>query len=126
MMRPLIIDSAIKAKAANVVRYAALHPYLIPNAGGQVPGDNPRHVLKPGFGYRCVFSYTRTPTATYRDLSVSVSARGKFPNPFALYTIATDLFGFTGWDGRSLEPPQDWLLVKDLDWDAIRVAQEIR
>lgn len=125
MIRPLIIDDKIKAAAAKVVEYAREHHY-IPGESAEPPGDNPKHVLETDFGYRCVFSFTQMPDRLYRDLSVSVSSKGKFPNEFALYTIATELFEFTGWDGKTImPPPEDWLMAKDIHFDAIRVAQEV-
>lgn len=129
MIRPLIIDDKIKADAARVVAYAEEHHY-IPGPDAEPPGDNPYHVLETDFGYRCVFSFTEGPDVLYRDLSVSVdfpSASGKYPNEFAFYTIASDLFGFTGWDRATIvPPPEGWLLAKDIHFDAIRVAQEIK
>lgn len=125
MIRPLIIDDALKAEAARIVRYADKHHYIV-GESAQVPGDNPRHVLKTVFGYRCVFSYTVIHGRKFRDLSVSVASKGKYPNEFAFYTIATDLFGFTGWDGATIKPPpEEWMIAKDVHYDAVRVAQLI-
>lgn len=122
MIRPLVIDEKLKAQAAKVVDYASKH-YYIPGESAAPPGDDPRYTLLTEFGYRCVFSFTAVKGVIYRDLSVSVRTPGKFPNEFALYTIATELFGFTGWDGKSRNPPQDWMLDKDIYFDAIRVVQ---
>lgn len=126
MIRPLVIDRVLRSEAAKIVRYADKHHYIV-GESGQVPGDNPRHVLKTDFGYRCVFSYTVLHGKKFRDLSVSVATKGKYPNQFALYAIATELFGFTGWDGKTIEPPpEDWMIAKDVVWDAVRVAQECK
>jgi hypothetical protein len=122
-VRPLILDDQFRAAVDQVVRFAADHPYI----PGEtiVPGDDPRYVLQTDFGYRCVFSFTRTPTGFYRDLSVSVDQDGKYPNPFAVYAIA-DAFGFSGWDRNTIEPvPDGWLLAKDIHFNAIRVCQQI-
>lgn len=125
MIRPLIIDDVLKGEAATIIRYADKHPYIV-GESAQVPGDNPRHVLKTVFGYRSVFSYTVVRGKKFRDLSVSVATKGMYPNEFALYTIAADLFGFTGWDHKTIQPPpEDWIIAKDVVYDAVRVAQQI-
>lgn len=124
MIRPLIIDDIIKARIAQIVDYAKAHHY-IPGESGMPPGDDPRHVLTTDFGYRCVFSITAMHGKFFRDLSVSVATRGKYPNEFAFYTIA-ELFGFTGWDSATIvPPPENWMIAKDIHF-AIRVAQEIK
>lgn len=123
MIRPLILDEAIKAEAAKVIEYAAMHHY-IPGESPLPPGDYAEHVLKTQFGYRCVFSFTVVHGQMYRDLSVSVSTKGKYPNEFAFYTIATELFGFTGWDGSTILPaPKDWMIDRDVHYPAVRVVQ---
>lgn len=121
-LRPLVIDNKFKAQVARVVAYARAHPYIVGET--ITPGDDPGHVLKTVFGYKIVFSFTRVPSGLYRDLSISVDTPGKFPNPVAAFAIAAE-FGFTGWDEKSQEPPDDWLISKDVHWDAIRLAQEI-
>lgn len=121
----------MKRAAARVVDYAERHHY-IPGESAQPPGDDPHYVLKADFGYRCVFSYTVMQGRKFRDLSVSIGGESsphpnaKFPHPYAFYTIAADLFGFTGWDHKTIDPaPADWMLAKDPHYNAIRVAQEI-
>lgn len=124
-LRPLVIDEALRKKVARVIAYARGHHYIVGETA--VPGDIPGHVLKTKYGYRIVFSFTRVPDGLYRDLSVSVqepAKPGQLPNPIAAFEIAT-LFGFTGWDGLSAEPPADWLISQDLHWDAIRLVQQI-
>lgn len=123
-LRPLIIDEAFKAEVAKVVQYAQEHPYIVGEAAIP-PGDDPGHVLNTVFGYRIVFSFTRMPDALYRDLSISVPEKGKYPNPFATFEIAT-LFGFTGWDGKSIRLPEGWMIDKDLYYEAIRLGQRIQ
>lgn len=122
-IRPLIINDVVKAEAAKVVEYASKHFY-IPGESALPPGDIPAHVLNLAFGYRCVFSYTAFQGRIFRDLSVSVSAKGKYPNQQALFTIATELFGFTGWNGGEEPPPPDWMIGKDVHFEAIRTTQE--
>lgn len=131
MIRPLIIDDAMKAEVAEIIEYAREHHY-VPGPGVEPPGDNYHHVLETDYGYRCVFSFTEGHDVLYRDLSVSVyypkkrSGHARFPNEFAFYTLA-ELFGFTGWDGKTImPPPEGWLMAKDIHYDAIRVAQEIK
>lgn len=120
-MRPLIIDEKLKTRIAEIVRFANEHHYTVGET--IVPGDDPRYVLNTHFGYRCVFSFTRVPSGLYRDLSISISTKVKYPNPFIAYTLA-ELFGFTGWDSKTIEPPPaTWLIGKDIHFDAIRIAQ---
>lgn len=105
--------------------YADKHHY-IPGESADAPGADPRYVLNTVFGYRCVFSYTVLHGQKFRDLSVSVSAasKGKYPHEFAFYTIASELFGFTGWDGvHIMPPPEGWMIDKDIDYPAVRVVQ---
>jgi hypothetical protein len=113
-MRMLVIDAEAKLKAMNILEYASKpEHFFIVGPGGVLPfpqtrpGENPNLTVYLNT-YRCVFSFTKE-TATgkvYRHLSVSVPS-GKYPNPFAVYEIAT-LFGFTGWDGVSEKPPEGW------------------
>jgi hypothetical protein len=104
-VRPFIIDDQLKERVRSIEAYARAHPYIPGET--VVPGDLPGHVLKTQFGHRAVFSYTRT------------------PNEFVTYTLA-QLFGFTGWDGKTISPPPvGWLLAKDPLWDAVRVVQEL-
>ena len=125
MIRPLIIDDQIKHRVAQVVAWASEHHFR-PQEGDPPPGDDPRHVLLTDFGYRCVFSFTEGDGKLYRDLSVSVSHQGRYPNEFAFYTLA-ELFGFTGWDGATIVPlPEEWMVSKDIHFDAIRVAQRVK
>jgi hypothetical protein len=122
-VRPFIVDDALKTRIAQIEAYAREHPYI----PGEtiVPGDLPGHVFKTPFGYRAVFSYTRTPQGLYRDFSFGVDEPGKYPNEFVTFTLA-QLFGFTGWDGKTISPPPvGWVLAKDPRWDAVRVVQEL-
>ena len=110
-LRPLIIDDAAKATAARVLAYAENHPY---RSGQPTPGDNPNFVAEFGT-YRAVFTFTHADGLIYRHLSISVPGT-KFPNPAAAFMIAT-LFGFTGWDERTIHrPPEGWLMdINDSD-----------
>ena len=125
-MRPLIIDDETRAAVARVRDFAEQEAHWYePYEGDRrhVPGDDDRHVCMLGT-YRCVFSITRVPTGRWRHLSISVP--GKFyPNPYAVFTIA-ELFGFTGWDQKSVHAPKDWLLrVERKPPQHIILAQEI-
>jgi hypothetical protein len=105
-MRPLIINDAARAKAARVLAYADSHHYHPGRPGQTTPGDNPNFVANFDT-YRAVFTYTHGDGLIYRHLSVSVPSK-KFPNPAAAFMIAT-LFGFTGWDERTIDrPPEGW------------------
>jgi hypothetical protein len=123
-LRPFIIDDALRDRVRSIEAYAKAHIYIPGET--LVPGDLPGHVLKTRFGYRAVFSYTRIPHGFFRDLSFSVGQPGKYPNHFVTYTLA-QLFGFTGWDGETIDPsPPGWLIAKDPHFDAIRLLQEIK
>lgn len=103
-MRPLLIDDAAKAKAASVVAYAKDHPY---SPGQPTPGDNPHFVAKLDT-YRAVFTFTKSDGGLWRHLSVSVPSATKYPNVAAVFSIAA-LFGFTGWDERTInQAPTGW------------------
>lgn len=110
-MRALVIDDTAKAKVAKVLTYAEepRHHYFV-GAGAKTwqipPGDNPQHVAHLD-SFRCVFSITKADGETWRHLSISVPSE-KYPNPFAAYTIA-EMFGFTGWDGKSIDFPAGWI-----------------
>lgn len=119
--RPLIIDEKLKERIAEIVAYAKDNPYIVGET--IIPGDDPHYVLETGTGYRAVFSYTRMPDHLYRDLSISVKAKGKFPNPVAAFVLA-QLFGFTGYD-EGMKVPDDWMISKDIHFDAIRIVQQI-
>lgn len=105
-MRALVIDDAAKAEAARVISYAMEHPYH-PRQGAPVPGDDPGHVAELNT-FRAVFSFTVMQGQTFRQLSISVPG-GLWPNPWAVCMIA-ELFGFTGWDGVTVDPlPASWM-----------------
>jgi hypothetical protein len=117
-MRALIIDEEARAKVAAVEAFADCNWYR-PGMSETVPGDDPRHTITLGT-YRCVFSYTLMPNGgLFRHLSVSVPSE-KFPHQIA------DLFGFTGWDGHSSEPPASWMLGVNQEDHCIVLAQEIK
>ena len=114
-LRPLVIGPDEKQRIAHLVDFASdrAHWYHI-DKSGWTPGDMPEYVLDL-WTYRCVFTWSVSPQGiVLRHLSVSVPAAGKFPRPFALFTIA-DLFGFTGWDGLKEELPQGWMAHIDQD-----------
>jgi hypothetical protein len=105
MLRKLVIDGTTRARVAEVEEFAFANWYR-PGQSESAPGDDPRHVVKLDT-YRCVFSYTAGPQGgLYRHLSVSVPSK-HLPHPFAVFTIA-ELFGFTGWNGKTQTPPEDW------------------
>jgi hypothetical protein len=112
-LRPLVIDDVAKDKAAKIEAYARAHPVIFKGCDTEVPGLNPNHWAWFN-SYRAVFSYTKVDPprgpAIFRHLSVSVAQgkRGALPNPVAVWALA-DLFGFTGWDGRSEALPDTWM-----------------
>jgi len=113
-MRRLTIDDAAKAKAARIVSYAMDHPYYSGRAGQPVPGDNPNYTAKFD-SYRAVFTFTHHGGEVYRHLSLSVPS-SRYPHLAAAFTIAT-MFGFTGWDARTIDrPPEGWdIAVNEVD-----------
>ena len=103
--RPLIIDEEVRASVGEIVAFAKRNIYH-PGKSETIPGDDPRHTVNL-LSYRCVFSFTVDPEGNLlRHLSVSVPGKA-YPHPYAFFTIA-ELFGFTGWDGKSVKPPEDW------------------
>jgi hypothetical protein len=126
-MRALVIDDVAKAKVAKVLAYAEepRHFYVVGPGGKswqKTPGDNPQHVAHLDT-FRCVFSITKSDGKTWRHLSISVPSE-KYPNPFAAYTIA-EMFGFTGWDGKSQVIPAEWLAKISEEEHCIVIAQEL-
>jgi hypothetical protein len=122
-VRPLIIDDAAKAKAARVLDYAAAHHYRPGRPGQTTPGDDPNFVAHFGT-YRAVFTYTQEPRSArvYRHLSISVPGK-KYPHQAAAFMIAT-LFGFTGWDERTIDrAPEGWQIEVNQREHCIVLAQ---
>jgi len=127
-VRPLIIGEGEKAKAKEVVGFAQTNLYH-PFQSETIPGDDPRHVVTIPVGYRCVFSITVDPEGNHwRHLSISVPRREKYPHPFAAFTLAKELFGFSGWDGKSETPPPllDWQMAIQKEDNCVVLAQELR
>jgi hypothetical protein len=121
-MRPLVIDDAARELAARVLAYAEGHRYR-PSVMVTPPGDDPNHVAMFGT-YRAVFSFTESDDMLWRHLSVSVPS-AYYPNPAAVFIIA-QLFGFTGWDGDTLDAlPEGWLMEMQELEHCIVVAQPI-
>lgn len=104
-MRALILDDAAKLKAEMIMRHALLHPYT-PGPKAKTPGDDPNFVGEFDT-YRVVFTFTWNAKKLFRHMSVSVPAEGMLPNPYAVFSLA-ELFGFEGWDGKSLQPGGNW------------------
>jgi len=107
-MRPLVIDHHARRQVHRVMNFALdpKHWYRpgIKDAG--VPRSDYRFVANLN-SYRCVFTITEADGIVARHLSISVPSED-YPNPFAAYTIA-ELFGFTGWDGKSETLPESWM-----------------
>jgi hypothetical protein len=119
--RPLLIDDDARERAARIVRHAEEHHY-IPGEGVTPPGldDNFCGMFNT---FRVVFSITRMGPIAARHLSVSVPGE-HYPNPYAVFTLA-ELFGFTGWDGRSERPPKTWAIGMEEAFRAVIVVQYI-
>jgi hypothetical protein len=123
-IRPLLIDDRARAAVGKVVEHALKEEnYYEPGISPQPPGDDARHVVLLNT-YRCVFSITRDLKGArlYRHLSISVPAKGKYPNVFAAFSIA-ELFGLSGWVGETPEPPVDWMVGTDRGDECVIVAQ---
>jgi hypothetical protein len=130
-MTVLLIDDNAKAAAKRVLDWASKPENLyVDGPGGKSgqppPGDDWRHTVRLSGHYRCVFSYTKADGRIWRHLSVSVPS-DKWAHPVAAFMIASDLFGFTGWDGVSWDTmPADWLPHIDHEDHCIVLAQEVR
>ncbi len=124
-MRPLVIDDAARSLAQGICAFAAREENVY-RPGGPVPGDNPLHFCHINT-YRCVFSITETPgpdRQRFRHLSVSVPGT-RWPNVAAVLMIA-ELFGFAGWDGKTLNRmPEGWLVGAHETERAVVVAQKL-
>jgi hypothetical protein len=126
-MRVLVIDEEAKAKVKAVRDFAEKSGnYYIVGKGGfsmqRPPGDDPRHVCKLADGFRCVFSMTVADGTLWRHFSVSVPGE-KYPNPIAAFTLA-GMFGFTGWDGKSEKPSEEWLIKISPEEHCIVIAEK--
>lgn len=120
-MRALVIDDNARAQVERVLLHA-LDPahWYKPRKDARVPGDDARFVCQLNT-YRCVFTITEDSAGrTWRHLSISVPS-SNYPSPLAAFTIA-ELFGFTGWDGKTTRPP--WALRVDVDDHCIALGQE--
>jgi hypothetical protein len=120
-MRPLVIDDVAKARVAEVESFAFANWYR-PGMSENTPGDDSRHVAQLNT-YRCVFSYTLKGDELFRHLSISIPGK-KFPHPYAVFTIA-ELFGFTVWDGKSVKPPEDWMVAVNKTDHCVVAAQKV-
>jgi hypothetical protein len=107
-MRPLVVDDIARSKVKRVLDHAQdRRNWYRPGKDARVPGDDPRFVAHLDT-YRCVFTITDSPDGVFRHLSISIPAALKYPNVFAAFTIA-EMFGFTGWDGTSVDLPPNWM-----------------
>jgi len=106
-----VFDDQARAKARQIREFAEQPEnwYLIDGKDreSKTPGDDPRYVVHLNT-YRCVFWITKELAGFHRHLSISVPSSG-LPHPYAAFMIA-ELFGFEGWDGKTLEPGPDWLI----------------
>ena len=123
MLRPLVIDEEVKALVGEVVSFAEGNHYY-PGKSEIIPGDDPRHTVQL-LSYRCVFSVTHFPSEPLpmRHLSVSIPGT-RYPHPLVFCAIA-ELFGFTGWDGKSERPPAEWLVVIQKEDHCITAVQAV-
>lgn len=118
-VRALVLGDTERQAAHDLALFAARpENHYVPNQSAFVPGDDPRFRLRLGLreDFRCVFSFTRTPSGLYRHLSISVPS-ADYPHPIAVTEIAR-LFGFKGELG-------DWQVNLNKDEHCIVVAQRI-
>ena len=109
-MRALLIDDLAKASVQRVLDFATLpENWYRPGHSRFIPGDDPRFVAHLKFGFRAVFTVTKMPDGfVCRHLSISVDGVN-YPNIAAVCTIA-EMFGFSGWDGKSIDRlPEGWM-----------------
>ena len=106
-----VIDDQARAKARQIREFAE-QPENWQKIDGsdrdlKTPGTDARYVVHLNT-FRCVFWITKALAESHRHLSISVPSSG-FPNPHAAFVIAK-LFGFEGWDGKTLKPGPDWTI----------------
>jgi hypothetical protein len=120
-MRALLIDDETRAKVQRVLDYA-LDPkhWYRPSKDSRIPGDDERFIARLNT-FRCVFTVTENQGMIFRHLSISVPSQD-YPNPIAAFTIA-EMFGFTGWDGKSVRPPRGWMIHVDEVDHCIQLGQ---
>ena len=121
-MRPLVIDQEAKKKVQRILDYA-LDPkhWYQPGKTRIIPGHDAHFVTRLDT-YRCVFTITLQPGGfTHRHLTISVPSEN-YPNPYAAYSIA-QLFGFTGWDEKTVDPPEGWMIRVNEDEHCIALGQ---
>lgn len=109
-MRALVIDDFAKAAVQRVVDFATLpENWYRPGITSLVPGEDPRFVAHLKDGFRAVFTISKFPDGlVLRHLSISVNS-DKLPHIAAAFTIA-EMFGFSGWDGKTLHRiPDGWM-----------------
>jgi hypothetical protein len=126
-----VIDDEDRAKVQKVINYAVKPENFYhvwsggDTRGAMPPGDNYRHCTNLDT-FRCVFSFTVDHGAgkVFRHLSISIPRKGKYPHIMAAFTIA-ELFGFTGWDGKTCTAmPEGWLCNIAEQDGAIVLAEE--
>lgn len=128
-MTVLVIGPNEEAEAKRVLAYAEAHHYR-PRFetgepvvhGDEVPGSIPGYVAYIS-RYRCVFTYTHADDMVYRQLTISLAKN--FPSPIAAFMLA-ELFGFTGWDGKSDTIPEGWLPQIREDEGCVMLAQPFK
>ena len=117
-MRVLIVDDFAKAAVQRVTDFATLpENWYRPGRDNLIPGDDPRFVAHIQQGYRCVFTITKAPDGfVFRHLSISVEVdsesnnKNLYPNVAAACALA-ELFGFSGWDGYTIDRiPDGWMV----------------
>jgi hypothetical protein len=99
MGRPLVISPEVQTAIKKVKSYAELNHIPLGDvkkmASGEMEpiGNDDEHSCLIPFGFRCVYSIEEQPTGTFRHLSVSVDAPGKYPAVEAVNMVMKE-FGF--------------------------------
>jgi hypothetical protein len=124
----LPVPEETKARIRHVIEYATAecnHYDRAKAQGRKFPKDDPAHIVQI-FQYRCAFSISIDPNGKpWRHVSISVPEKGQFAAPIVALNIA-QIFGFTGWDGVTEKPPQDWTGMVLKEENAVLLFQEFK
>ena len=111
-MRAVILGSAERERAKEIIEYAKAHPYT-PEAGPP-PGDHPEHTMIVPFGIRVVYSITEFAEEWFKHLSVSALDHPNHrPHPVMAEEIAAELFGFSRPLSDTVRLRTGWITAED-------------
>ena len=119
MNRVLEINSETEKDAAKVIKYANEHRYteamnkLVASGDLAPAGLDPNFLLHIHDGYRVIYSIEKQPSGWCHHISISVEAKGKYPNEYAVKMIL-QLFNM-------LDPERDQLIWPDEESESVNV-----